>query len=73
MSRKNFDFWFSEHDFLHDLYCICTEKFRRKVDLLAKILSEGPKIKKKVVHDLYESIPGRLLNVYKLDGEMISK
>jgi len=48
-------------------------QFRRKADLLAKILSEGPKIKKKFVEALYESIPSRLLDIYKMNGEMISK
>lgn len=45
-------------------------QFRKKSDLLAKIMSEGPKIKKDFVQKLYNSIPKRLLDVYKLDGAM---
>jgi predicted alternative tryptophan synthase beta-subunit len=46
-------------------------QFHKKSDLLAKILSEGPKIKKEFVQTLYDSIPKRLLDVYKLNGNMI--
>jgi hypothetical protein len=48
-------------------------QFRRKADLLAKIMSESSRITKQFVKQLYSSVPGRLMNVYKLKGEMISK
>lgn len=46
-------------------------QFHKKADLLAKIMSEGRKIKKDFVRKLYNSIPKRLLDVYKFDGELI--
>lgn len=48
-------------------------QFKRKHDLLLKIKEEGNKISVDFIKKLYNSISKRLLDVYKNNGNIISK